>query len=209
MPTLTNLLLLLIAAFFFSIIPGPDMLYIIARSTGQGREAGMVSCLGTATGGLIQTAMVALGLSSLFLLVPVAYDVMKEIGALYLVFLGVRTLLSHQSGLSFQAASRPRLRKIFFQGALTTLLNPKSALFYLALLPQFVDPTRHHVTLQILLLGLVTNLVGLTVEVCIASLSGFLGAWLKKRLGAAKLLRWLTGSVLIGLGVDLAVSQRQ
>ncbi|GHO82416.1 LysE family translocator [Dictyobacter formicarum] len=209
MPTLTDLLFLLMAAFLFSIVPGPDMLYIIARSTGQGRSAGMISCLGTATGGLIQTIMVALGLSSLFLLVPVAYEILKDIGAIYLVYLGIRTLLSHQGEPSILTPKKTALATVYVQGMLNTLLNPKSALFYLALLPQFVDPTQHDVTFQILLLGLVTNLVGLTVEISIATLSSFLGAWLKKRLGAAKLLRWFTGCILIGLGVRLALSKRQ
>ena len=100
MPTPTNVLLLLTAAFLLSAVPGPDMLYIIARSTGQGRPAGLISCLGIATAGLLQTGVVALGLSGLFLMVPVAYEAIKYVGAVYLIYLGIRTILNRQEVLA-------------------------------------------------------------------------------------------------------------
>src|SRR5436309_14776799 len=96
MPTPTNVLLLLTAAFLLSAIPGPDMLYIIARSTGQGRPAGLITCLGIATAGLLQTAIVALGLAGLFLVVSVAYDAIRYVGALYLIYLGILTILNRE-----------------------------------------------------------------------------------------------------------------
>jgi threonine/homoserine/homoserine lactone efflux protein len=209
MPTLTNILLLFIAAFILSVIPGPDMLYIIARGTGQGRSAGLVSGLGIATGGLVQTCAVALGLSGLFLMVPTAYEVIKYVGAIYLVYLGIRTILSSQETLASPSGEKTGLARVFLQGSLTTLLNPKVAFFYLAFLPQFVDQTKGHVPLQLLILGLVYNITGLAVDSSVAYLSGFLGQWIKDRLGAAKLLRWLAGGTFIGLGVRLAFSQRQ
>lgn len=209
MPTVTNILLLCMAAFLLSVIPGPDMLYIIARGTGQGRSAGLISGLGIATGGLIQTCAVALGLSSLFLMIPLAYEIIKYVGAIYLIYLGIRTILSQQEVFANPIGEKTGLAKVFLQGSLTTLLNPKVAFFYLALLPQFVDQTRGHVPIQLLILGLVYNFTGLAVDSSVAYLSSFLGQWIKKQLGAAKFLRWLTGGTFIGLGVRLAFSQRQ
>ncbi len=208
MPTFSNIFLLFVATFLLSIIPGPDMLYIIARGTGQGRSAGLLSALGIAAGGLIQTSAVALGLSGLFLLVPFAYEIIKYAGAIYLIFLGVRAIMSHQEMLVSSSGEKAGLAKIFLQGSLTTLLNPKVAFFYLAFLPQFVDQTRGHVPFQLLILGLVFNLTGLTVDASVAYLSSLLGQWMKMRLGAVKMLRWLTGGTFIGLGVRLAFSQK-
>lgn len=209
MPTLTNIFLLFIATVLLCIVPGPDMLYILARSTGQGRSAGVVSCIGIATGGLMQTIAVALGLSGLFLVVPVAYDIIKYSGAIYLVYLGIRTIFSREEMLTHSFNERGGTLKIFLQGTLTTLLNPKVAFFYLAFLPQFVSQSQGHVSVQLLVLGLVFNITGLSVDASIALLASFLGQWLKGRAGAAKFLRWLTGGVFVGLGVRLAFSQRQ
>lgn len=206
MPTLTTLFLLVTITVLVCIVPGPDMLYIISRSTGQGRSTGVVSCLGIATGGLLQTTAVALGISSLFLVVPIAYDIIKYVGAAYLVYLGIRFILSREEMLASSRDGKADFRKAFLQGSLTTLLNPKVALFYVAFLPQFVDPTRGHVPLQLLILGLLFNITSLAVDTSVALLASLLGTWLKRRSGAAKLIHWLTGSVLVGLGVRLAFS---
>jgi len=209
MPMLTTLFLLAAMTVLICIVPGPDMLYIVSRSTGQGRSAGVVSCLGIATGGLLQTMAVALGISSVFLVVPIAYDILKYVGAAYLVYLGMRFILSHQEMQTSLHEGKPDFRKAFFQGGLTTLLNPKVALFYVAFLPQFVDPTRGHVSLQLLILGLLFNITSLAVDTSVAGLSSLLGSWLKRRSRAAKLIPWLTGSILVGLGVRLAFSGQQ
>ena len=209
MPTLTTLFLLVTMTVLVCIVPGPDMLYIISRSTGQGRSTGVVSCLGIATGGLLQTTAVALGISSFFLVVPIAYDIIKYVGAAYLVYLGIRFILSREEMLTSSHDGKADFRKAFLQGSLTTLLNPKVALFYVAFLPQFVDPTRGHVPLQLLILGLLFNITSLAVDTSVALLASLLGTWLKRRSGAAKLIHWLTGSVLVGLGVRLAFSGRQ
>ena len=208
MPMLTTLFLLAAMTVLICIVPGPDMLYIVSRSTGQGRSAGVVSCLGIATGGLLQTMAVALGISSIFLVVPIAYDIIKYVGAAYLVYLGMRFILSHQEMQTSLLEGKTDFRKAFFQGSLTTLLNPKVALFYVAFLPQFVDPTRGHVWLQLLILGLLFNGTSLAVDTSVALLASLLGTWLKRRSRGAKLIPWLTGSVLVGLGVRLAFSGR-
>jgi threonine/homoserine/homoserine lactone efflux protein len=209
MPTLTTFFLLVTMTVLVCIVPGPDMLYIISRSTGQGRSTGVVSCLGIATGGLLQTTAVALGISSFFLVVPIAYDIIKYVGAAYLVYLGIRFILSREEMLTSSHDGKADFRKAFLQGSLTTLLNPKVALFYVAFLPQFVDPTRGHIPLQLLILGLLFNITSLAVDTSVALLASLLGTWLKRRSGAAKLIHWLTGSVLVGLGVRLAFSGRQ
>lgn len=209
MPTLTSIFLLFTATVLLCIIPGPDMLYIIARSTSQGRAAGVVSCIGIATGGLLQTSAVALGLSGLFLVVPVAYEIVKYAGAVYLIYLGVRTILSREELLTGSVGEKTSLTKTFLQGTFTTLLNPKVAFFYLAFLPQFVDKAQAHIPFQLFILGLVFNITGLAVDASIALLASLLGTWLKSHVGAAKIIRWLTGGVFIGLGVRLAFSQRQ
>ena len=209
MPMLTTLFLLIAMTVLVCIVPGPDMLYIISRSTRQGRSAGVVSCLGIAIGGLLQTTAVAFGISGVFLVVPIAYDIIKYVGAAYLVYLGVRFILSSEEIQTSSPDGKANLRKAFFQGSLTTLLNPKVALFYVAFLPQFVDPTRGHVPLQLLILGLLFNITSLAVDTSVALLASLLGTWLKRRSRAAKLIHWLTGSVLVGLGVRLAFSGRQ
>ncbi len=209
MPMLTTLFLLIAMTVLVCIVPGPDMLYIISRSTGQGRSAGIVSCLGIATGGLLQTTAVALGISGVFLVVPIAYDIIKYVGAAYLVYLGIRFILSHEEMQTSLRDGKADFRKAFFQGSLTTLLNPKVALFYVAFLPQFVDPTRGHIPLQLLILGLLFNITSLAVDTSVALLASLLGTRLKRRLRAAKLIHLLAGSVLVGLGVRLAFSGRQ
>ena len=209
MPTLTNFFLLFTATVLLCIIPGPDMLYIITRSTAQGRSAGVISCVGIALGGLLQTSAVALGLTGLFLVVPIAYDVIKYIGAAYLVYLGIRAILSREEFVRSSSNEKTSLTHTFWQGTFTTLLNPKVAFFYIAFLPQFVDKTQGHIPLQLLVLGLVFNATGLAVDASIALLASFLGTWLKSHTGAAKLLGWLTGFVFIGLGIRLAFSQQQ
>lgn len=209
MPTLTNIFLLLATTVLVCIIPGPDMLYIIARSSSQGRSAGVISCVGIATGGLLQTSAVALGLSGLFLVVPIAYEIIKYAGAAYLVYLGVRTIFSREELLTGSSGEKTNLTKTFLQGTLTTLLNPKIAFFYLAFLPQFVDKAQAHISFQLFVLGLVFNITGLAIDASIALLASLLGLWLAGHKGAAKIIRWLTGGVFIGLGVRLALSQRQ
>ena len=209
MPLLTTLFLLVALTILVCIVPGPDMLYIISRSTGQGRSAGVVSCLGIATGGLLQTTAVTLGISGFFLVVPIAYDIIKYVGAAYLVYLGIRFILNQEEMQTSSYDRKADFRKAFFQGSLTTLLNPKVALFYVAFLPQFVDPTRGHVALQLLILGLLFNITSLAVDTSVALLASLLGTWLKRRSRAEKLIHWLTGSLLVGLGVRLAFSGRQ
>lgn len=206
---LTALPLFLLASWALNITPGPDMLYVIARGAGQGRRAGLASALGIAVGTLIQTSVVALGLASILAAVPLAYDIVKFGGAGYLIYLGLRTLLSPQHSLVAPAVERMGLWRIFGQGVVTNVLNPKVALFFLAFLPQFTSPIYGSVPWQIILLGTIFNISGTSVNTIVALLAGSFGDWLKGHTRASHMLNWLTGGVFISLGVRLAFLQRR
>lgn len=206
---LAALPLFLLASWALNIAPGPDMLYVLARSANQGRRAGLVSALGIAGGTVIQTSLVALGLAGILAAVPLAYDIVKFVGAGYLIYLGIRALLSRQNSLTTPQVEQTALWRVFAQGVVTNVLNPKVALFFLAFLPQFTSPAYGSVPLQIITLGMLFNLSGTLVNIIVALLAGSLGGWLKRNPRASRILNWLTGGIFIGLGVRLAFLQRQ
>ena len=185
------------------------MLYIVGRSIGQGRVAGLVSVLGISTGCLFHVASAALGLSALMLALPVAYDIVRYAGAAYLVWLGLRAMISKSSALQVQRVDPERLVRVFRQGVLTNMLNPKVALFFLAFLPQFTDPTRGPVPLQIALLGLIFLGNGTLVCLAYALAASWLGEWLKTRYEVATWLNRAMGALFIGLGLRLALQNRR
>ena len=135
--------------------------------------------------------------------------IVKYAGALYLVYLGLRMILSGKNGQTVRRLAPAPLWKVFWQGVITNALNPKVALFYLSFLPQFVDPQRGSVALQIILLGLIFNFTGTVVNVLVGCLFGSIGSWLDSRRAFWRFQRWVTGSVLIGLGVSLALPDRR
>ena len=207
-----TLALFLGATLALNVTPGPDMLYVIARSGAEGRRAGIVSALGIAAGTLVHTALVAFGLSRLLLAVPAAYDAVRLAGAAYLIFLGVRSLGRPQRVAAPQEAAPPPapLRAIFRQGVVTNVLNPKVALFFLAFLPQFVDATRGSAWLQLLALGLLFNVSGTIVNLVVAVLASRAAAWSRRRSArAGAALQRLTGLIFVGLGVRLALLGRR
>jgi threonine/homoserine/homoserine lactone efflux protein len=209
MPDLQHLLVFIGAGLLLNITPGPDVLYIVGRSIGQGRVAGLVSVLGISTGCLFHVASAALGLSALMLALPLAYDAVRYAGAAYLVWLGVRAIVSKSSPLHVQRVDPDRLGRVFQQGVLTNMLNPKVALFFLAFLPQFTDPARGPVPLQIALLGLIFIGNGTIVCVIYALAASWLGEWLKTRYDIATWLNRAMGALFIGLGVRLALANRR
>jgi threonine/homoserine/homoserine lactone efflux protein len=200
------------AALALNLTPGPDMLYVIARSTSEGRRAGLVSALGIGAGTLVHITAVGLGLSGLLLAVPVAYDTVRWAGALYLVVLGLRAILrrhpapgAEESGVVAPAPAP--LGAIFRQGMLTNVLNPKVALFFLAFLPQFVAPGRGSVPAQLVALGLLFDLQGTLVNALVALAASRAGGWLRRRATGPTLQR-VTGLVFVGLGARLALARR-
>ena len=188
---------------------GQDMLSVAGRSVGEGRAAGVISSLGIAAGSIVHTLAVALGLARLLRAVPIPFEIVKWVGAAYLIWLGVRALRKHAGPADQVAVTPASKRAVFAQGMLTNLLNPKVALFFLAFLPQFVDPERGPVALQIISLGLLFNTSGTLVNILVAVLASRAGAWSRRQFGESVMLRRVTGVLFIGLGVRLALLERR
>jgi threonine/homoserine/homoserine lactone efflux protein len=205
MPDTTSLALFLVAALTLNLTPGPDMLYVIARSLGQGRKAGVVSALGIGVGGLVHTLAATLGLSALLMSSAFAYSVVKYVGAGYLIYLGVRMILSQKRNQSLATLKPASLKRIFNQAIATSILNPKVALFFIAFLPQFANPSQGSVAMQIAFLGALFCTTGATVNTTVALLSGSIGDWLKNRPRFSQIQQWFTGSVFIALGTSIAL----
>ena len=166
------------AALILLVTPGPAVLYIIARSVDQGRRAGLVSVLSIETGNLCHVLAAALGLSAILLSSALAFTVVKYLGAAYLVYLGLRRLLTRGQAYADAMVQHQSLRRIYSQGVLVAILNPKTALFFLAFLPQFVDASRGPVTVQLLMLGCLFVLMAVVTDGLYALLAGSVGQWL-------------------------------
>lgn len=209
MPDGHSLLLFILAGLALNITPGPDMLYVAARSSAEGRRAGIVSALGIGAGTLVHIAALALGLSALMQAVPLAYDIIRWTGAAYLIYLGVRMLLKSPSLDSRVPIRRASLWAIFRQGVLTNVLNPKVALFFLAFLPQFIDSSRGSPAFQIVILGLIFNLNGTLVNIGVAlGASSLRERFLSARSSSSNVVGRAVGVLFIGLGVRVALSSK-
>ncbi|MCL4302477.1 MAG: LysE family translocator [Anaerolineae bacterium] len=206
MPEPSQVVLFVVAAAALLITPGPAVLYIVARSIDQGRLAGIVSVLGVEVANLLHVIAAALGLSALLMSSALAFSLVKYLGAAYLIYLGVRKLLVREELAQPEALERKRLARIFYQGVVVNVFNPKTALFFLAFLPQFVDVSRGGVVGQILFLGFIFVVLGICSDGLYALLAGTLGRWLRGNLGFLRAQRYFAGSVYIGLGVTTALS---
>ncbi len=201
----SKLTLFIFAALALLLVPGPAVLYIIARSASQGRAAGLVSVLAIETANLIQAIAAGLGLSAILLSSALAFDVVKYLGAAYLIFLGIRKLLSSDNGAE-EEIKQESLRQIYWQGVAINILNPKTALFFFAFLPQFVDPALGNVVAQNLLLGMI--FVGLAIvtdslyALVISSFAGTLRGNRRFQTGG----RYFAGLVYVGLGITTALT---
>ena len=208
MPAKAEFFTFLFAALMLNIAPGPDMLYVIGRSVGQGRKAGIVSSLGVFFGCWVHILAAAVGIAAILRSSPLAFNIVRYAGAAYLIYLGIRMVAQRRNNLSTQALKPESLRSIFRQGVITNVLNPKVAIFFLAFLPQFVDARRGSVVLQILMLGLIFNVGGTLVNFGVAYAGGTLGELLRRNARFARLQQWFTGLVFIGLGARLAWQRR-
>jgi threonine/homoserine/homoserine lactone efflux protein len=206
LPSSSSFLLFLAGAMVLLAIPGPAVFYILSRTIGHGRLAGVVSAAGIAVGTLFHVAAAVLGLSALLASSARAFSVVKYLGAAYLVLLGVRVLLRRDSPEIAVSENDLSLRRIFAQGVLVNLLNPKTALFFLAFLPQFVDPSRGHVSAQILFLGVSFALLGLSSDSSWALLAGTLAEKLRSNVRWLRAQRNISGGALIALGLATAFS---
>jgi threonine/homoserine/homoserine lactone efflux protein len=208
LPDSSHLALFLSTTVVLLLIPGPAVLYIVAQSVEHGRRAGVTAVAGIHVGSTVHVAAATVGLSALLVSSAVAFSAVKLIGAAYLIFLGVQRLLGRENGDGSSATGERDLRRIFRQGIVVNVLNPKTALFFFAFLPQFVDPSRSAAP-QIAVLGLLWILVGLVSDGMYAVLSGTVGAAVRRRPGFARAQRVVTGLVLIGLGVAAALTGRR
>jgi threonine/homoserine/homoserine lactone efflux protein len=206
MPQLVNLSLFITASLALLLTPGPAVLYIVARSVDQGRKAGLVSVLGIEVGTLFHIAAAALGLSALLMSSALLFDIVKYLGAAYLIYLGIRKLMSKDEMAEIGVDKQQKLSQIFRQGVIVNVLNPKTALFFFAFLPQFVDPARGSVPLQMIMLGTIFVLLASTTDGLYALLAGTFGGWLKGNRRFMRVQRYVTGTVYIGLGVTAALS---
>jgi threonine/homoserine/homoserine lactone efflux protein len=196
------------ASLILLLTPGPAVLYIIARSLDQGRLAGLVSVLSIEVGNFFHALLAALGLSALLLSYPTAFNAVKYLGAAYLVYLGLLKLFSHSPGAGLQETrvEPESLRRIFSQGVAVAVLNPKTALFFLAFLPQFVDRSKGQVSLQLLALGSLFVLMAIFSDGMYALLASSAGQALKSRRWVALAERYVAGVIFIGLGLVAALA---
>ncbi|MEA2497328.1 MAG: hypothetical protein QOJ29_5239 [Thermoleophilaceae bacterium] len=209
MPDSQTIWLFCLAATALIVIPGPAVLYIVAQSVGHGRRAGLVSASGVASGGLVHVLGASVGLSGLLLSSATLFSIVKFAGAGYLVYLGIRRLLGREpSALVTPEEGRSR-RELYRDGVVVNILNPKTALFFYAFLPQFLDPDRGSVALQALVLGSLFVVIALVSDSLWALASGSAAGWLRERPVMLQVERWLTGSVLIGLGAAAALTGTQ
>jgi threonine/homoserine/homoserine lactone efflux protein len=199
-----------LTGLLLNLTPGNDMLYVMARSSGQGTRAGIISALGIGAGCIVHIFAAVIGLSALIAQSAVAFTIVKYIGAAYLVYLGIKSILSKrrevQVGIPLKKLS---YKKIFWQGVLTNVLNPKVALFFLAFLPQFIHADQSKAPLQILFLGTWFNVVGTFVNILVALLFGKLGSFLSRSPGFVQWQERITGVLLIGLGIKVALSSKK
>lgn len=205
MPEFSALIPFFLAVLAIQLSPGPDMMLIIARGIGQGRKIALTCVAGISAAALVQVPALALGVATLFETSEFAFAALKNIGAVYLIYLGIRFLLSSSKPAGTARDSITTARAAFFQGFWGNLANPKSLVFLLAFLPQFVDPTRGSVAMQLFVLGLIHKAVGLIVDGSVAILSGSSGNWLRQHPGFNQWQEKLVGVILIGLGLRLAL----
>jgi len=207
---LHELLLFCGAALLMVLTPGPNMIYLVSRSICQGRRAGLLSLFGVAAGFLVHMFGAAVGLTALFMAIPMAYEVLKWAGALYLLFLAWQALRPGARS-PFEARELPAdpPRKLFLMGFITNVLNPKIAVFYLAIFPQFVSPEHGSVLLQSIQLGFTQIGVSFSVNLCIVLSAARLSAWFARGPGWLAVQRVVMGSVLAALAVRLALEPRR
>jgi threonine/homoserine/homoserine lactone efflux protein len=206
MPDPSRLALFVGAALLLLVVPGPSVLYIVTQSVSHGRRAGIASVAGITTGTLVHIAAATVGLSALLASSAVAFDVVKYLGAAYLIVIGVRRLAGFERAQEERARGTRDLGRLYRQGIVVNTLNPKTALFFLAFLPQFVDPSRGVAWVQVLLLGLLFATLGFLSDGTWALVAGTLGDRLRRSRRFPAVQRYVSGSVFVGLGAVAAFS---
>lgn len=202
----TRYTLFIAAALTLLISPGPAVLYIIARSIEQGRLAGVVSVIGVGLGSMVHVIAAAVGLSALLVSSAVIFGIVKYLGAAYLLYLGIKTILSKPIDPSVAKTLPQPLRRTFWQGVIVNVLNPKTALFFFAFLPQFVNPRLGQIPLQFVILGMTFVFLAIITDTIYALAAGSAGAWLQGNRKFFQGQRYFSGGIYILLGIGTAIS---
>lgn len=206
MPTLNTIGVFAAAVVVFAVVPGPAVFYIVTRSMSQGRRAGVVSAASIASGNSVHVVAATVGLSALLASSAAAFSVVKYAGAAYLIYLGVKALRARRGTAAGPEVATQSLWRVFREGWIVAVLNPKAALFFLAFLPQFVDPARGSTASQLVVLGLLLVVITATSDTCYALLTGSASSWLRSRAHLLRRGRLVTGGAYIALGVTAAVA---
>ncbi len=210
MPAFASLLAFGFVALGLALTPGPNMIYLLSRSICQGRVAGLVSLGGVALGLIFYMLCAAFGITALLLTVPYAYDTLRFAGAVYLLYLAWQAVKpGGQSPFQIRELAPDSDGRLFLMGFMTNLLNPKAAVLYLSLLPQFIDPGRGSVLLQSVCLGATQIVISVSVNALIAISAGSIAAYLARRPSWLGVQRWIMGTVLAGLAVGMATEARR
>jgi threonine/homoserine/homoserine lactone efflux protein len=205
MPDGGTLIAFSVAAIILFVVPGPAVLYIVTRSIAQGRKAGMVSVLGIHAGSLVHIAAAVAGLSALLARSAVAYSVVRYVGAAYLIYLGIKALAERETAGEADAGRRVPLRRVFVDGFVVNLLNPKTAAFFLAFVPQFLD-SAEGTTPQLLVLGALFVILGILSDSAYALAAGTIGGTLERHPAWHSTRRWVSGAIYLTLGAVAAVA---
>ena len=209
MPSIERLIPFFIAAAIFAFIPGPAILYTAAQTMSKGKRGGAFAAFGIHIGGLVHIAAAAAGLSAIFTHAPMAYTALKVCGAVYLVWLGIGMIRGKLDATELPHVKSSLSKKVFFDSMMVEILNPKVIIFYIAFLPQFVDPSADYpLWLQFVILGVIDNILFTLVDVGVIFLTSAVIGGLKKSQKTQKIMRWVSGSALMGLGVNLAISEK-
>jgi threonine/homoserine/homoserine lactone efflux protein len=204
MPDTTSLFAFVAAALVVLLIPGPGVMYVLARSLSQGQRAGLMSVLGLSAGAFVHVIAATVGLSALLVASAAAFGIVKLLGAGYLIYLGIRALLSREANVEVEMPAPRSLCRLFADGVIVSVLNPKVAVFFLAFLPHFADPSRGSVPVQMFLLGTLYCLLALCTDGVYALLAARLRHWVRGPIARGSLPRYASGAVYIGLGVSTA-----
>jgi len=203
----THFFVFLTAAVLLAIVPGPGILYVLARTLAGGRREGLLSSIGTFFGGMVHVFAAAAGVSIILAKSALAFSVVKYLGATYLCFLGIRMLVDARRDEAISPTVEPRAKNPFWQGVMTEVLNPKTALFFLSFIPQFVNHANGHVFAQFVLLGAISVTLNTTADIIVTLLAGSLGRRIRESASFRSRQRTVTGMVMIGLGTYLAVGE--
>jgi threonine/homoserine/homoserine lactone efflux protein len=206
LPSASAFALFCLASVALAVVPGPAVTYIVTQSIDKGRRAGLASACGVASGGLVHVAAATVGLSALIASSATAFTVVKLVGAVYLIGVGIRRIASHDEAADPETQPAP-LRRLYRQGVIVNVLNPKTALFFLAFLPQFVD-TDHAVAPQVAALGIVFAAIAFSSDVVYALLADALAGRLRRSGRGGRLRRYATGGIFVALGVTAAAARR-